>query len=146
MSVRLGKGDRVRTGYGIGRLVFSMFTVCMCTYVTVCQYCFGRECLFDFDFCYLFGCLLGLMLCFRDSGSLGTTGPFGELRPADLRLLRLFGFWFLVCNAATQLATQLHQRRIQVVRSNKVARKPRRLTESNGTPAMDVGLFNVSLK
>ena len=47
------------------------------------------------------------------------------------------GFWFLVCYAATQLATQLQQRRIQVVRSNKVARK--RLTESNGTPAMDFG-------
>ena len=40
-------------------------------------------------------------------------------------------FWFLVssCYAATQLATQLPQRRIQVVRSDKVARK--RLTESN---------------
>jgi len=43
------------------------------------------------------------------------------------------GFWFVVCYAATQLATPLHQNRIQVVRSNKVARK--RLTESNGTPA-----------
>jgi len=45
-------------------------------------------------------------------------------------------FWFLVCYAAAQLATQL-----QVVRSNKVARK--RLTESNGTPAMDLGHKNV---
>jgi len=52
--------------------------------------------------------------------------------------------WFgLVCYAATQLATQLPQRRIQVVRSNKVARK--RLTESNGTPAMDFGHTNVVL-
>jgi len=32
------------------------------------------------------------MLCFRASGSLGTTGPFGELGTADLPLLRLFGF------------------------------------------------------
>jgi len=48
-----------------------------------------------------------------------------------------FPFWFLVCYAATQLATPLQQRRIQVVRSNKVARK--RLTESNGTPAIDFG-------
>ena len=32
-----------------------------------------------------------------------------------------FFFWFSVCYAATQLATPLHQRRIQVVRSNKVA-------------------------
>ena len=47
-----------------------------------------------------------------------------------------FFIWFLVCYAATQLAAQLPQRRIQVVRSNKVARK--RLTESNGTPAMDL--------
>jgi len=47
------------------------------------------------------------------------------------------GFWFLVCYANIQLATPLHQRRIHVVRSNKVAQK--RLTESNGTPAMDFG-------
>ena len=33
--------------------------------------------------------------------------------------------WFLVSYAATQLATPLHQRRIQVVRSKKVARKRR---------------------
>jgi len=48
-------------------------------------------------------------------------------------------FGFLVCYAATQLAIQLPgpQARIQVVRSNKVARK--RLTESNGTPAMYFG-------
>jgi len=31
-------------------------------------------------------------------------------------------FWFLVCYAATKLATPLHQRRIQVVRRNKVVR------------------------
>jgi len=43
-----------------------------------------------------------------------------------------------------QLANQLQQTRIQVVRSNKVARK--RLTESNGTPAMDLGHMNVVLK
>jgi len=49
--------------------------------------------------------------------------------------------WFLVYNADTQLATQLPQRRMQVVRSNKVARK--RLTESNGTPAMDLGSMNI---
>jgi len=52
-----------------------------------------------------------------------------------------FGFWFLVCYAATQLPTQLPQRRIQVVRSNKVARK--RLTEANGTPAMDFGFQEI---
>ena len=46
-------------------------------------------------------------------------------------------FWFLVCFSATQLATTVDQRRIQMVRSNKVARK--RLAESNGTPAMDIG-------
>jgi len=53
-------------------------------------------------------------------------------------------FWFLVCYAATQLATQLRQRCIQVVCSNKEARK--RLTESNGTPAMDLGPMNAVLK
>ena len=53
----------------------------------------------------------------------------------------MYVFWFLVCYAATQLATQAQQRRIQVVRSNKVARE--RLTKSNGTPAMDLGHFNV---
>jgi len=44
-------------------------------------------------------------------------------------------FWFLVCYTATQLATQLRQRCMQVVRSNKEALK--RLAEFNGTPAMD---------
>jgi len=56
---------------------------------------------------------------------------------------RWLTFWFLVCHASTvtQLATPLQQRHIQVVRSNKVVRK--RLTESNGTPAMDHGHMNV---
>jgi len=49
----------------------------------------------------------------------------------------VFGFWFLVCYAATQIATQLRQRCIQEVCSNKEAWK--RLNESNGTPAMDLG-------
>ena len=60
------------------------------------------------------------------------------------RTARPHGFWFLVCYTATHLATQLPQRHIQVVRSNKVAQK--RLTESNGTPAMDLGHMNVVLK
>ena len=51
------------------------------------------------------------------------------------------GFWFLVCYAATQLATQLPKERIQVVRSNRVARK--RPAESNGTPAMDLGFEDI---
>ena len=67
----------------------------------------------------------------RDGGQLNRRRPF-------------FLFLFLVCYAATQLATQLPQRRIQVVRSNKVA--PKRLTELNGTPAMDLGHLNVVLK
>ena len=50
----------------------------------------------------------------------------------------------MVCYAATQLATQLRQRCIQVVCSNKETRK--RLTESNGTPAKDLGPMNVVLK
>jgi len=49
LSVPLGKGDRVRAGYiySIGRLVSSVFIVCICTYGW--WYCFGREYLFDFD-------------------------------------------------------------------------------------------------
>ena len=65
-----------------------------------------------------------------------------ETRSRDDELHKFF-FWFLVCYAATQLATPLQQRRIQVVRSDKVARK--RLTESNGTRAMDLGHMNVVL-
>ena len=41
----------------------------------------------------------------------------------------------------TQLAIQVQQERIQVVRSNKVAWK--RLTESNSTPAMDFGFEEI---
>jgi len=65
------------------------------------------------------------------------------LRSATQQLGRVpvDGFWVLFCNAATQLATQLQQRCIQVVCSNKEARK--RLTESNGTPAMDLRHMNV---
>ena len=58
--------------------------------------------------------------------------------------MTLLGLWFLACYATTPLATQLQQRRIKVVRSNKVAQK--HLTESNGTPAMDLAHFNVVLK
>jgi len=54
------------------------------------------------------------------------------------------GLWFWVCCTATQLANQLYQTRIQVLRRNKIARK--RLTQSNGTPAMDLGHMNVVLK
>ena len=50
----------------------------------------------------------------------------------------------LVCYATTQLANQLQQTRIQVVRSNKVARK--RLTDSNSTPAMDLRHIHFVLK
>jgi len=33
LSIPLDKGDRVRTGYRIGKFAFSMFIVCTCTYV-----------------------------------------------------------------------------------------------------------------
>jgi len=56
----------------------------------------------------------------------------------------VISFWFLVCYAATQLANQLQQTPIQVVRSNRIARK--RLNESNGIPAMDLGHMNDILK
>ena len=52
--------------------------------------------------------------------------------------------WFLVCYAATQLVTQLQQRCIQVVHSNKEGRE--RPTQSYNTPAMDLVPMNVVLK
>jgi len=60
---------------------------------------------------------------------------------ANLVHCLVFGIWFLVCYAATQLAIQLHQERIQVVRSNRVVLK--RPAESNGTPAMDLGFEDI---
>jgi len=45
----------------------------------------------------------------------------------------VFGFWFLGCYAATQIALQLHQERIQVVRSNREAwKRPARGHFCNG--------------
>ena len=63
--------------------------------------------------------------------------------------LRLAGeghgpFFYLFCFAATQLALQVHQKRLQVLCSNKEARK--RLTELNGAPGMDLGHMNVGLR
>jgi len=90
----------------------------------------------------LFGCVL---LCFIDPILWNRYGPrISSCQQTLDNNLGFFGFWFLVCYAATQLATQLQQRCIQVVCSNKKARK--RLTESNGTPAMELGHMNVVLK
>jgi len=47
VSVLLVKGDRVRAGYSTGRLVDSIFIVCMCKYGW--WYCFMRAFLFDLD-------------------------------------------------------------------------------------------------
>jgi len=54
--------------------------------------------------------------------------------------------WFLVFGLLYHhiVINKLRQRCIQVVCSNKEARK--RLTESNDTPAMDLGPMNVVLK
>ena len=49
-----------------------------------------------------------------------------------------FVFCFCLFDATTSLALQLHQERIRMVCGNKGAQK--RPTESNGTPAMDLGL------
>jgi len=68
---------------------------------------------------------------------LGLRNPRKKERKKETPFGGLVFSWFLVCYAATQLATQLQQRCMQVVRSNKEARK--RLTESNGTPAMELG-------
>jgi len=52
-----------------------------------------------------------------------------------------FGLWFAACYAATQLALQLHQERIHVVRSNRVAQKrPARVHSRNG-PFLVFGLL-----
>jgi len=72
------------------------------------------------------------------------TGKPGRALPEGTPNNVCFGFWFLVCYTVTQLALQLQQEPIQVVRSNRVARK--RLTESSSTPAMDLGHKNVVLK
>jgi len=53
------------------------------------------------------------------------------------KLTRSLDFWFLVCNATTQLALQLQQERIQVVCSNKAVR--RIPTELKDAPATDLG-------
>jgi len=50
----------------------------------------------------------------------------------------------LVCHAARQLAIQNHQECMQVVRSTKVVR--RIPTESNGTPAMDLGFEYIHIR
>jgi len=47
LSVPLDKGDRVRAGFGICRLVCNVLIVFMFTYGW--WYCFGREYLYDFD-------------------------------------------------------------------------------------------------
>ena len=52
----------------------------------------------------------------------------------------------LVCCVATvtQIAIQLHQEHIQLVRTNREARKfP---TESNRTPAMDLGFEDIRIR
>ena len=52
---------------------------------------------------------------------------------AESRYPLVDGFWFLVCYAATLLALQLQQKRVHVVRSNRVARKrPARGHSRNG--------------
>jgi len=56
-------------------------------------------------------------------------------------IIIMWGFWFLVCYAGTQLAIQLQQECIQVVYSNREARK--RPAESNGTPAMDLEIEDI---
>jgi len=72
----------------------------------------------------------------------GSACTYLDTHTQELENWLVFGFWFLVCYAATQLATPLPQERIQVVSSNKVARK--RSAESNGTPAMDLGFEGIS--
>jgi len=78
-------------------------------------------------FCFLFEIRLGTALILK--------GNSPETQRVE---------FFFCCYATTQLAAQVQQERTQVVDSNKEARK--RLAESNGTPAMDIGQMNVVLK
>jgi len=50
----------------------------------------------------------------------------------------------LVCHFNTQLAIQLHQKLIQLVSSNREARK--RPAESNSTPAMDLEFEDIRIR
>ena len=50
----------------------------------------------------------------------------------------------LVCYTTTQLAIQLHQEHIQVVRSNREAQK--RPTESNYTPTIDLEFEDLHIR
>jgi len=112
---------------------------------------------FETNLFWLLFCCLNSMQAESRSGKLATASMWGKTKWACWMAAQRWNlvrgdhlkvcptewiiFLFLVCYAATQLATQLPQRHLQVVRSNKVARK--RLTESNGTPAMDLGQMNV---
>jgi len=72
--------------------------------------------------------------CYRPCKSPAIDSFGACYRPCN-RATTVFSFWFVM--PPHSYKTQLPQRRMQVVRSNKVARK--RLTEPNGTPAMDCG-------
>jgi len=108
-------------------------------YERICYMFLISKCRGDWDFCYLLRhCTAVFFSQAPKSPGLFIIGTvlISSLPPPD------FGFWFLVWYAAaTRLATQLQQRCTQVVCSNKEAQ--RRLTESNGTPAMDFGHMNV---
>ena len=76
------------------------------------------------------------MLCFEESYPSPALDCV-RLWSRFMALSLAFGLFGLVCYAAIQLALQLRQERIQVVRSTKVVR--RIPTKSNGTPAKDLG-------
>ena len=84
--------------------------------------------------------------CPNLSYKVGLQGRGIHLQFHSKTLTRFYQELFLVfcCYATTQLALQLCQGQLQVVCSNKEARK--RLTESNGTPAMYLGHMNVVWK
>jgi len=84
---------------------------------------------------------------YRSHGAASTQAEsitWEQLRLMPLNVLMVFGFWFLVCNAVTQLALQVQQERIQLVRSNQVV--CRLLTESNGTPAMELVFKDIGIR
>jgi len=96
----------------------------ICIHIYIYRYICIYIYIFGFFFIYIYIYIgFGLLVCYAAREIMLFIGkPKGRSR--------------MISNAATQLAIRLQQERIQVVRSNRVARK--RPAESNGIPAMDL--------
>jgi len=115
----------LRMSMWIGSILSLFINVCF-SYTLSWIICI--ECIFSFSFHHLFAVCVCVYVAL-----------FGW--PVTATIIKSQSF-VLVCYTATRVATQLPQRRIQVVRSNRVARK--RPAESNSTPAMDPGHIDLT--